>query len=158
MAAALVAASPAAADEATTAQGLEEACSRLLVSYATATDTNDLAGIVGSYADDGVLENVRAKVVGIDKIKEYFGARMTERVASGFSTRHIISNIEIAPVDATHAEGRAYETVYRFSTEGTRPAGSLEPILIGTITSRFVMTPTGCKFLVRKSEEALREY
>jgi len=136
---------------------IEQACSRLLISYAWATDSNDLEGIVGAYAPDAVLENARARVAGRGAIEHYFRDRVAERRASGFGTRHILSNIAITRINRRYATGTAYETVYRFPVAGPHPAGSLEPILVGTLTARFVISGGQCRFLLRKADEVLRD-
>jgi hypothetical protein len=130
---------------------IERACERLLVAYTIATDSNDAAGIYGAYAEDGTLKNDRTSVSGSAAIKAYFEKRVAERVHSGITTRHVLSNILITVVDRNRARGTAYETMYRYDLRQPREITSLAPALLATITTEFERTPHGWRFKKRET-------
>jgi hypothetical protein len=151
----LVAAAPDRAADAAPSEveraPIERACARLLIAYAIATDTNDAAGIYGAYAEDGILRNDRVSITGRAALEAYFGKRVAERVQSGITTRHVLTNILITVVDRDHARGTTYETMYRFDPRDPGRSTSLEPALLATVTTEFERTPQGWRFKQRET-------
>lgn len=132
---------------------IERACERLLIAYTIATDTNDAAGIYGAYAEHGTLENNRVSISGRKAIEDYFTKRVAERIRSGVTTRHVLTNILITVVDRDHARGTAYETMYRYDLRSPQQVASLAPALLATVSTEFERTPQGWRFAKRGTVE-----
>jgi hypothetical protein len=130
---------------------IERACERLLIAYTVATDDNNTAGIYGAYAADGVLKNRNTSLTGAAAIEAYFKKRVPERVASGITTRHVLTNIHITAIDKNTARGTAYQTLYRY--DARKQVTTLAPVQLATITTEFVRTDEGWRFKHRHAVE-----
>lgn len=126
--------------------GIERACARIVHAYARHADFGEAGEAAALFAESGRLEMSNGQVFDG---REAVRARLEQQPQSQVS-RHVISNVLIDVVDANRASGSCYLTLYR----GTRVAdGALPldaPFLVGHYEDRFVLTPDGWKFALRK--------
>ena len=118
---------------------IEDACTGLVLDYAYYRDRPDAQAFADLFAHDGELEVLGDRFVGRDAIH----ARLAN-AAGGPVFRHMMSTIRIFPVDADHATGVSYVTVY--AAQGSElPLALGEPAAVGEYHDEFVRTEAGWK-------------
>jgi hypothetical protein len=140
----LLAAGPVPAEQ---VAAIERACERLVLDYAHYRDTNDGDAYAALFADDASLVFPRASSKGRAIIRRDF-----DRQSAIPWRRHVTTNIRIAVLDADHAEGTSYVTVYGGgrSPEAGASAPPLDgPSAIGEYRDRYIRTPAGWRFAER---------
>jgi uncharacterized protein (TIGR02246 family) len=112
-------------------------CSNLVTDYAMYRDRFDAEAFSNLFTEDASLTVLSQTWEGRDSIRQ----RIAELDSSG-SIRHLMSSIRITPVNADHASGISYATIY------SAPAGARTvegPALIGEYHDDFVLTTDGWK-------------
>jgi hypothetical protein len=91
---------------------------------------------------------------GRDAISESIAGR-----PDNLRSRHVISNIFIDVVDADHARGISYLTLYRslLANSPTEPIDSALPAAVGHYQDQFVRTADGWRFQSRTFHLAFRD-
>jgi hypothetical protein len=85
---------------------------------------------------------------GIEEIRRGFAQRQANRKRM---SRHVCNNLHIDVLDADHAEGCVYLTLYRHDGEEGRAFSPLEgPKLVGEYRDSFVRTSAGWRIASRE--------
>lgn len=134
---------------------IERACARLVVDYAHWVDFGDAERVADLFAPDGVWEVGESLFEGRDAVRDMLRSRqqMTER-----RSRHVCTNLAIDVLNADHATGLVYLSLYRHdfetaeASEGLAPCGP--PLAVGQYRDRFVRTEEGWRFALRRAELA----
>lgn len=131
----------------------EHACTGLGHDWARALDFNDQEHFLELFVPDAVLQYDGVHS-GLEAIAAWVGSRpRAER------TRHLVSNSWIDLLDADHARGLSYLTLWRADAEGLAPdavAGADGPVAVGHSQDRFVRTDDGWRFAARTVHWAIR--
>ena len=130
---------------------IERECERLVTAYCHYVDHGEAAKIADLFAKDGVWKSPQVSMDGRDEILRGFGQRQAN---AGRMSRHVCNNVLIDVIDADHAEGVCYLTLYRHDGEAGRRVSPLagQPELVGEYRDRFVRTPDGWRFAHRQIE------
>jgi len=123
-----------------TTVAIEAACARLVVSYTHLVDGGRAADIADLFAENGVWSSPQQRMKGRAALRAGFASRQaqTER-----TSRHVCTNLLVDVVDADHATGLVYLSLYRHDGDDVGPA---VPALIGDYRDTFVRTPDGWRF------------
>jgi ketosteroid isomerase-like protein len=121
---------------------IERACERLVVAYTHLVDGGQAAAVADLFTEDGVWSAGRARYEGRDAIRAAFA----QRQALDRTSRHVCTNLAVDVIDADHATGLVYLTLYRFDGDGPRTP---EPDLVGDYRDTFVRTAGGWRFATR---------
>jgi SnoaL-like domain len=114
---------------------IEQACTKLYHRMGVAADSN-LLDFLKLFTTDVVWARPSMVMRGHDEIRAFLTAE-AERTASHL-TRHLYTTIVIDVIDAEHASGRAYATIYRDENPGNdRPVPMQLPELVVDYNTRF---------------------
>ena len=131
---------------------IERACERLSIAYAHHVDFRAYDRFAELFADDGLLD------VGTPMHGKAAIARGMSRRSDRLRSRHVLTNILIAVVDADHATGISYLTLYRHigdeSLQYDKPVSFKHPAAVGHYSDTFIRTDQGWRFASRKLEFA----
>jgi 3-phenylpropionate/cinnamic acid dioxygenase small subunit len=132
---------------------IQRHCEALSIAYARAIDFRDYDDFVALFAADGVLD-VGRPMHGREAISASVARRPDE-----LRSRHVLSNIFIDVVDADHARGISYLTLYRCLRAGVsaEPTDSTLPAAVGHYQDQFVRTADGWRFQSRTLHLAFRD-
>ena len=131
---------------------IERACARIVHAYAKHADFGEAKEAAALFAESGRLEMPTGQVfAGPDAVR----TRLAQQPESQVS-RHVISNVLIEVVDANRASGTCYLTLYRGTRHGSGALPLEAPFLVGHYEDRFVLTPDGWKFALRKLKTTFR--
>ena len=114
----------AAPENADSGREAREACRALVLDYAYTRDHGDPDGYANVFASDGVFTFRGSRFEGRDAIRQ----RMRDEM--GRATRHIMSNIQVRPIDAVSATVTSYVTVVAGPT-GAAPIAVERPMGVG---------------------------
>lgn len=127
---------------------IERECERLVTAYCHHVDHGEAARIADLFIDDGVWRSGKVVMEGMDQLREGFALRQanTRRMS-----RHVCNNLLVDVLDADHATGVVYLTLYRNDGEEGREISPLDgPALVGEYRDRFVRGPQGWRFAHRE--------
>jgi hypothetical protein len=132
---------------------IQRDCEALSIAYARAIDFRDYDDFVALFVEDGTLD-IGAEMQGRDAI----GASVAGR-PDNLRSRHVLSNIFVDVVDADHARGITYLTLYRSLAGGSprEPVESTLPAAVGHYQDQFVRTLAGWRFQSRTFHPAFRD-
>lgn len=127
---------------------IEQACMKLQAQYGVFADRGDVEGFTNLFAPDGSVEVPEAPAfVGHEAIR----ASIQALGDLGVTMRHVLTNNVVDVVDADHATGVSYLTVYNSTAEpdamGQRPVAL--PATVGEYADSFRRTPDGWRFQSR---------
>ncbi|MCZ4314329.1 nuclear transport factor 2 family protein [Comamonadaceae bacterium G21597-S1] len=91
-----------------TARAIEWDCTRVLLRFYDCFDRWDYAAMVAFYAPDGLWHRAGQDLRGRAAILNALAQRARTQ-----TVRHVLTNILVTPLDATHAEASCYVTAYR---------------------------------------------
>ena len=129
---------------------IEHACERLFTSYCHYVDHGQAERIAELFSEDGVWRPPEVTMEGQEQLRKGFGQRQSN---TGRMSRHVCNNLLIDVIDADHAEGTVYLTLYRHDGEPDRRVSPLEsPEMVGEYRDRFVRTPEGWRIAHREIE------
>ncbi|HWA62655.1 MAG TPA: nuclear transport factor 2 family protein [Caulobacteraceae bacterium] len=133
--------------------GIERACARLVTQYCHFVDHGEAERIAELFAEDGSWRSPEQVMAGREAIARGFRRRQDN---TGRLSRHVCDNLLVEVVDADHATGVVYLTLYREDGEPGRPYATLTPALLGEYRDTFVRTPEGWRFHTRETIVAFR--
>ena len=128
-------------------------CRELSIAYARTLDFCDYDAFANLFTDDAVL-SAGPLIEGREAIRNWLAKRPDE-----LRSRHVLTNIFIDPVDADHARGISYLSLYRHLGEESRapdPVTFDGPVAIGHYDDRFLRTDAGWRFERRTLQLAFR--
>lgn len=117
------------------------ACSNLVTDYAYHRDQFNAKEFANLFTEDASLTVVSQTWVGRAEIEQRI-----EGLKTGSTIRHEMSTIRIVPVDADHATGVSYATIYSAPAGETSVKGFT---LMGEYHDEFVRTAQGWKISKR---------
>ena len=117
------------------------ACSNLVTDYAYHRDQFNAKEFANLFTEDASLTVVNQTWEGRNEIE-----KRIEGLKTGSTIRHEMSTIRIVPIDADHATGVSYATIYSAPAGETTVKGFA---LMGEYHDEFVRTPEGWKFSKR---------
>jgi len=117
------------------------ACSNLVTDYAYHRDQFNAKEFADLFTEDASLTVVNQTWVGRTDIQ-----KRIEDLKTGSTIRHEMSTIRIVPIDADHATGVSYATIYSAPAGETAVKGFN---LMGEYHDEFLRTPEGWKFSKR---------
>ena len=135
---------------------IERACEKLVARYTHWIDFGEAERVAELFAVDAVWEaEPDIRFAGRDQVRAMLGARqaMAQR-----RSRHVCTNLCIDVVDADHATGLVYLSLFRHDFPGAdapdlvAPMGP--PVAVGQYRARFVRTAEGWRFASRRAEIA----
>ena len=123
------------------------ACTRLSIDYAYYRDHGDAKSYANLFTEDGTLQLVGPPMKGREVIEKEAIGRM-----AGTVSRHVNTNIRVTLIDATHAEGVVYLTLYaaKGSIANGRPVEMDGPIFVSDYVDTYVKTKDGWRISSRK--------
>ena len=134
---------------------IQHDCEALSIAYARAIDFRDYDDFVALFADDGVLD-VGRSVQGREAIAKSIAKR-----PDTLRSRHVITNIFVDVVDADHARGISYLTLYRQVSDPSgaprEPVPSALPAAVGHYQDQFIRLTNGWRFQSRTLHLAFRD-
>ena len=131
---------------------IRQECERLVALYCVLYDKGDFDAFAELWAEDGVWGSSAAPLSGKAAIKANLATRSKANII-----RHVSTNCVVDVVDADHAEGISYFTLYRGAPgEGGAPGKLVQPDGVGRYFDRFVRTADGWRFAERQVELNLR--
>ncbi|MBV9542295.1 MAG: nuclear transport factor 2 family protein, partial [Alphaproteobacteria bacterium] len=111
-------------------------------------DHGEAERVAELFEDDGVWASPENTMTGVAKIRAGFRQRQ-DNIAR--MSRHVCCNLLIDVVDADHASGTVYLTLYRHDGEPTRRTSpSAAPAIVGEYRDQFVRTSGGWRFARRE--------
>ena len=128
-------------------------CRELSIAYARTLDFCDYDAFANLFTDDAVL-SAGPLIEGREAIRNWLAKRPDE-----LRSRHVLTNIFIDPVDADHARGISYLSLYRHVGEESLapdPIAFEGPAAVGHYEDRFVRTDAGWRFERRVLHIAFR--
>jgi len=117
------------------------ACSNLVTDYAYHRDQFNAKEFANLFTEDASLTVVSQTWVGRAEIEQRI-----EGLKTGSTIRHEMSTIRIVPIDADHATGVSYATIYSAPAGVNSVSGFA---LMGEYHDEFVRTADGWKFSKR---------
>jgi len=126
---------------------IERECARLVTAYCHHVDHGEAERIAGLFSEGGVWRSPEASLEGREQIRSAFARR---QAMSGRTSRHVCTNLLVNVIDADHAEGVVYLTLWRHDGEPGRIAPLERPELVGEYRDRFERTPEGWRFARRE--------
>jgi len=117
------------------------ACSNLVTDYAYHRDQFNAKEFANLFTEDASLTVVSQTWVGRAEIEQRI-----EGLKTGSTIRHEMSTIRIVPIDADHATGVSYATIYSAPAGVSSVSGFA---LMGEYHDEFVRTADGWKFSKR---------
>lgn len=127
---------------------IERACSRLVITYCTASDNHDLDAFLGIFAQDARWHQPDGSVfLGHAQIRDYFVGRPKTPVRS-----HLCSNILIEVLDTESARGTSMATVLRAApADSNGTPGRMAPHAVLEYEDQYERQPGGAwKIIVRQ--------
>ena len=125
---------------------IERECERISIAYARHVDFRDYDAFVDLFSEDCRLD-VGGLVEGRAALQGWL-ARRPENLRS----RHVFTNISIDVIDADHARGVTYVTLYRHVGDEALAPRAIElvgPAAVGHYEDEFVRTVDGWRFASR---------
>ena len=132
---------------------IQDACAALSIAYARHVDFAEYDECAELFADDGYL-NAGGPLEGREKIRKGMHRRSAK-----LRSRHVLTNIHIDVLDADHARGISYLTLFRHIGEESLQSDPVEfdaPAAVGHYADDFVRTEEGWKIARRVLELAFR--
>jgi hypothetical protein len=129
----------------------ERACERLVLRFHALVDAGDYPPIVALFAADAWWFHRTGVFEGHGQIRRYVEAKSAWPVI-----RHVLSNILIEVVDADHAAGTAYVTVYYGEPIDEGPPPLAAPVLGVQYDDHFVRSADGWRFASRQTRQVFR--
>ena len=133
---------------------IERDCERLVIDCCHFVDHGQASRIADLFSEDGVWT---APGLFTTSGREALRKGMAAREAKSFRTaRHLCSNFRLEILDANHAEGVVYVTIYRHDGREGEETGKgpspLEepPLMVGEYRDRFVRTAEGWRIARRE--------
>jgi uncharacterized protein (TIGR02246 family) len=127
---------------------IERECDRLVTAYCHLVDHGKAAKVADLFSKDGVWTGPGVKMEGREQLRAGFQQRQdqTERMS-----RHVCHNFLCDVIDADHAEGVVYLTLYRHDGEAGRKVSPLAgPAVVGEYRDRFERTAEGWRIRYRE--------
>lgn len=134
---------------------IQRDCEALSIAYARAIDFRDYDDFIELFVEDAMLDLGRP-MHGREAISRSISQR-----PDGLRSRHVISNVFVDVVDADHARGISYLTLYRHlsndATPSREPIDSAQPAAVGHYQDQFIRTAAGWRFSSRTLHVAFRD-
>jgi hypothetical protein len=128
---------------------IERECERLVTRYCHYVDHGQAERIAELFTKDGAWRAPGIEMKGQEELRRGFSARQANR---GRMSRHVCSNGLVEVIDADHATGVVYLTLYRHDGEEGRRTSPLDgPEMVGEYRDRFVRTPDGWRIAERST-------
>ena len=130
------------------------ACTALSVAYARFVDFQDYESFVALFTEDAELD-LGFVLHGRAAIRKSMAKRPGE-----LRSRHVLSNIHIDVLDADHAQGISYLTLYRhIGPESllSPPIDQVTPAAVGHYSDRFRRMEAGWRIAARSLSLAFRD-
>ena len=129
---------------------IERECERLVTAYCHYVDHGEAERIAELFSEDGVWTSAEATMDGREAIRKAMAARQANLARM---SRHVCNNFLLEIIDADHAEGTVYLTLYRHDGKEGRALSPLEgPAMVGEYRDRFVRTEEGWRISRREIE------
>lgn len=129
-------------------QAFIDSCKKLSHTYAITRDAFDADAYANTFTEDGELHILGEVIKGRKAIAERIN-----RIKGTTYDRHLISTIEVTPIDEVNATGTVYATVYEAPGDSTNTLPKTSYIIhIVVYSDTYKMTSDGCKFSSRKGE------
>ncbi|MBW2279756.1 MAG: nuclear transport factor 2 family protein [Deltaproteobacteria bacterium] len=125
---------------------IQAACERLSILYARMADWKQYDLLPEVFTEDASLD-VGGRLDGIEKI-----AKGMSRRPETLRSRHVLTNIFVQVVDADHARGTSYLSLYRHVGEESLEPGAVElagPAAVGEYEDEFRRTGDGWRISSR---------
>ncbi|MAI80252.1 MAG: hypothetical protein CL917_14990 [Deltaproteobacteria bacterium] len=129
---------------------IESQCKRLTAEYCHFVDHGEAARVADLFTKDGVWASAEVSFDGRDAIRTAMTYRQknTQRMS-----RHVCNNFLLTVIDADHAQGTVYLTLYRHDGQEDRAVSPLHgPVMVGEYKDQFLRTSEGWRFSRREVE------
>ena len=132
---------------------IERSCEALSIAYARHVDFADYDACADLFSLDGFL-NAGAPLAGREAIRKGMHSRSPK-----LRSRHVLTNIWTQVVDAEHAYGLSYLSLYRHIGDESLAEAPVEfdaPAAVGHYADEFVSTDEGWRIAKRELHMAFR--
>lgn len=126
---------------------IERACEKLSIAYARHIDFREYDAFCDLFTEDGELQVLGTVLKGREAMMGFLTGRPANR-----RSLHIFTNIWTNVLDAGHAEGVTYLSLFRADQDGAAPARVPGPMMAGYYRDRFVRTPKGWRIARRDGD------
>jgi len=127
-------------------------CQRLSIAFCNHLDGRRYEALAGLFAPDGVFERAGKPVTGPASIQAEMGKRPAD-----MATMHLCTNIQIDPIDDTHADGVTYYFVLmQTGVTGNGPYPMPRMETAGMFIDKFVRTNQGWRIAHRRATGVFR--
>lgn len=127
---------------------IERECERLVTAYCHHVDHGEAERIAELFSEDGVWTSAEATMDGQEAIRKAMAIRQANTARM---SRHVCNNFLLDIIDADHAEGTVYLTLYRHDGKEGRSLSLLDgPAMVGEYRDRFVRTEEGWRISHRE--------
>ena len=123
---------------------IERACEKLSIAYARHIDFREYDAFADLFTEDGELQVQGSLLKGREAMMGFLTGRPANR-----RSLHIFTNIWTNVLDANHAEGITYLSLFRADQDGDRPAKVPGPMMAGYYTDKFARTEKGWRIARR---------
>ncbi len=123
---------------------IERECEKLSIAYARHLDFREYDAFCDLFTEDGELAVTGPPLRGREALMGFLTGRPDNR-----RSLHIFTNIWTNVLDADHAEGVTYLSLFRADQDGERAAKVPGPMMAGYYKDKFVRTPKGWRFALR---------
>ena len=129
---------------------IERDCERLVTAYCHHVDHGEAERIAQLFSEDGVWTSPEVTMDGREAIRKAMAVRQANAARM---SRHVCNNFLLNIIDADHAEGTVYLTLYRHDGKEGRALSPLEgPAMVGEYRDQFVRTAEGWRISRREIE------
>ena len=126
---------------------IERHCERLITRYCHYIDHGEAAKVADLFTADGTWTAPGVVMSGQDELRKGFTSRQQNTARM---SRHVCNNLLIDVIDADHAHGVVYLTLYMVDGEESRETSPLDgPALVGEYIDEFVRTEAGWRIKTR---------
>jgi hypothetical protein len=126
---------------------IERECQWLVTAYCHYVDHGEARRVGELFTDDGVWAGPGVRMEGREQLEAGFGRRQDQ---SERMSRHVCNNFLCDVIDADHAEGTVYLTLYRHDGDPDRAVSPLDgPEMVGEYRDRFERTRDGWRIAER---------
>ena len=132
---------------------IAHACEQVSLQYSYYIDTGDYLHLPDVFTADGVWQVQGNRSEGRAAIADYWKTRVARRKPEDGS-RSLVTNQRIEVIDADHASGSSYFTIFRYTVGAA--SKSLAPAVFTRSTDEYLRTPEGWKLRRRALYRLIR--
>lgn len=131
---------------------IERECEKLVALYSHYADFGEAERVAELFSNEAIWEAGEIRFAGQAEIQQMMRGRQD---MAGRRSRHVCTNLHLEVIDADHARGLVYLTLYRYDFETAEtehgPPAETAPIAVGQYHDEFIRTDEGWRFSRRSA-------